>query len=255
MNWVKAFNELQKKYDEKIYNKATEYFESFGEIVAPLEQKFGELLSELMQMYDDLNIDDEDKMDKAMSTYREGKLVMSQIEFEYENHRSQLAVDFKRYVGNLCKEIMMFVNSRKDAALVKKRVLMYLKHSSDKLESLLSELFYGAVWFYKEFRKHIKEMVLSNSLLDSEMDVYSETIEELSNEVKDGLDEFAIKKIFDYKEMESLAKDNGYEYKWSNGSHRIYENTQTSKIVVIPAHDLGLGLSIKIQKQIMKGTC
>lgn len=255
MNWIKAFNELQIKYDEKIYNKATEYFESFGDIVAPLEQKFGELLSELMQIYDDLNVDDEEKMDKTISTYREGKLIMKQIESEYENHRHQLAVDFKMDVGNLCKEIMMFINFKKDVPLVKKRILMYLKHSSDKLESLLSELFYGAVWFYKEFITHIKEMVLSNSLLDSEMNIYSETIEELSNETKDGLDEFTIRKIFDYKEMESLAKDNGYEYKWSNGSHRIYENTQTSKIVVIPAHDLGLGLSVKIQKQIMKGAC
>lgn len=255
MNWIKAFNELQVKYDEKIYDKATQYFESFGEIVAPLEQQFGELLSELMQMYEDSNIADEDKMEKIMNTYKEGKLIMRQIESEYENHRNQLAVDFKMDVSNLCREIMMFITSKKDVALVKKRILMYLKHSSDKLESLLSELFYGAVWFYKEFITHIKEMVLSSSLLESEIKGYSETFDEISNEVEGGLEDFTIKKIFDYKEMESLAKDNGYEYKWSNGSHRIYENTQTNKIVVIPAHDLGLGLSIKIQKQIVKGAC
>lgn len=61
-------------------------------------------------------------------------------------------------------------------------------------------------------------------------------------------------KLFDYKEMEKFAKSKNYEYKWSNGSHRIYENKITKKIVVIPSHELGLGLSKKIQKQIVNNS-
>ena len=55
--------------------------------------------------------------------------------------------------------------------------------------------------------------------------------------------------------MGRLAISNGYEYKRSNGSHDVYEHTKTNKIIVIPAHSLGLGLSIKIQKQIFNNAC
>lgn len=57
-------------------------------------------------------------------------------------------------------------------------------------------------------------------------------------------------KIFNYKELNKLATSNLFEYKYSNGSHQIFENKNTKKIVVIPAHEIGKGLSIKIQKQI-----
>lgn len=59
------------------------------------------------------------------------------------------------------------------------------------------------------------------------------------------------KKIFNYKDMEKYALDQDYEFKWSNGtSHKIFQHRRTNKCVVIPSHELGYGLSCKIQKQI-----
>ena len=59
-----------------------------------------------------------------------------------------------------------------------------------------------------------------------------------------------IEKIFDYKDMSKQAEGNGYIYKWSRGSHNIYEHKASKKIIVIPSHNLGIGLSKKILKQI-----
>ena len=59
-----------------------------------------------------------------------------------------------------------------------------------------------------------------------------------------------IEKIFDWKKLESLALSNGYEYRNSNGDHRIYIHKKTSKMIVIIARTMGLGLSIQIQKRI-----
>ena len=59
-----------------------------------------------------------------------------------------------------------------------------------------------------------------------------------------------ISKIFEWKDMDRLAYDEGYIYKYSNGSHRIYNHGTNNRTLVIPTHTLGLGLSIKIQKDI-----
>lgn len=57
-------------------------------------------------------------------------------------------------------------------------------------------------------------------------------------------------KIFDYKEMVRLAQENNYRQIRCNGDHLIMIHNESNKIVVIPAHELGYGLMIKIQRQI-----
>lgn len=66
---------------------------------------------------------------------------------------------------------------------------------------------------------------------------------------------YEIRKIYNYEDMAKLAEEHNYLYKRSNGDHRIYEHSVTNKIIVIPAHTLGRGLSVKIQKQIFKNAC
>ena len=60
------------------------------------------------------------------------------------------------------------------------------------------------------------------------------------------------KKITDRKELEQLARNNGFELKRQTGSHRKYEDAN-GKVVVVPIHscDIGKGLSHEIQKQIL----
>lgn len=60
------------------------------------------------------------------------------------------------------------------------------------------------------------------------------------------------KKITDRKELEQLARNNGFELKRQRGSHRIYEN-EDGKVTVIASHSYGIGkgMSHEIQKQIL----
>ena len=56
--------------------------------------------------------------------------------------------------------------------------------------------------------------------------------------------------ISNYKDLERIAKEKGFEYKSSNGSHNKWENAK-GKVVIIPAHNqMGLGLSLAIQKRL-----
>lgn len=57
-------------------------------------------------------------------------------------------------------------------------------------------------------------------------------------------------KIFDYKELNSLAESKGYTYRNYNGDHKVYIHQNSNKIVVIPQHTIGYGLSMEIQEQI-----
>ena len=57
-------------------------------------------------------------------------------------------------------------------------------------------------------------------------------------------------KIFDYKEMVSLAEKNEYTKVRQTGDHIIMQHIKTNKIVPIPAHELKYGLMLQIQKQI-----
>jgi len=54
------------------------------------------------------------------------------------------------------------------------------------------------------------------------------------------------------KELITILKKNGFEFKRSKGSHHIYENQMTGKITVVPIHgnkDLPKGTYYGILKQ------
>lgn len=59
-------------------------------------------------------------------------------------------------------------------------------------------------------------------------------------------------KLFNYRDLEKLANDNGYQLVRVKGSHHIFKKEEERENLTIPKHskDLGKGLSVKIQKQI-----
>lgn len=75
--------------------------------------------------------------------------------------------------------------------------------------------------------------------------------EQIEVQDKQQIRENEVKKIFDYKEMNKLAKTNGYEFSRFNGDHKVYLHKNTNKIVVIPQHELNFGIMYNIQKQII----
>ena len=152
----------------------------------------------------------------------------------------------KEHLYEISIKCLPYIRSEKELYLMSNRLSLFSRTIDNQYRNLYSELKYG---FAEDFSKCIKELVEDKvyGLLKSEELCQTDTDTDDNLETNESM---SIKKIFDYKEMESLALKNGFSYKWSNGSHNIYEHNKSKKIVVIPAHELGLGLSIKIQKQI-----
>lgn len=138
----------------------------------------------------------------------------------------------------------------RDIMLIQKRTSLTHKAMVAQIEYFLRET---VETFSNNMEDYLESLTESLEFLEKLESEENDISESLNPEVKE--EKFNYKKIYCYKEMEKLAKNNGYTYKWSNGSHNIYEHPTSNKIVVIPAHDLGLGLSIKIQKQILNNAC
>lgn len=105
-----------------------------------------------------------------------------------------------------------------------------------------------------DLEKNDKYLLELNSvtfeLITNILDRFNEEENDIENEVITTKDITRFEFIEDWKDMEKLAIAKGYEYKSCNGSHRRYEHKITKKCITIPAHDLGVGLSFRIQKQI-----
>ena len=123
----------------------------------------------------------------------------------------------------------------------------------------LNDMFFDE-YFYS-ISNYIKDDILNivydtisflfDGLTEEDLD---ELFEELGSkddeEVIEEGDKVKLDYIDDYKKLNKLAIDNGFEYIRSKGDHGIYKNK--NGLVVIPqGRSIGKGLSIKIQKSIL----
>lgn len=92
----------------------------------------------------------------------------------------------------------------------------------------------------------IKEII---DLTDKKIDLYTNLKNKNLIKNSDELQKQDCKKIFDYKKMNKLFRDNGWYEDRQTGDHKIFKN-EDGKSVPVPQHSLGLGLSSKIQKSI-----
>nr|WP_321026989.1 type II toxin-antitoxin system HicA family toxin [Clostridium neonatale]DAW05994.1 MAG TPA: HICA protein [Caudoviricetes sp.] len=98
--------------------------------------------------------------------------------------------------------------------------------------------------------KHSENLSRMGSLLKILEKRYRIESKELLKKIKEFKRDNKKQKIFNYKELNSLAEKNGYIYRNYNGDHKIYIHQKSNKIVVIPQHTIGYGLSMEIQNQI-----
>ena len=91
---------------------------------------------------------------------------------------------------------------------------------------------------------------LAKEKSDAEINKNNEQIKKIMKELKENKKNNQYKKIFDYKEMVDLARENGYVEDRYNGDHLIMVHSNTNKIVVIPQHKLKYGIMVQIQKQV-----
>lgn len=179
------------------------------------------------------------KMDKVYSNDILGQVLEEHREqmIELNTKKSQIIARFLILGCNATtKEVNNFIQLKTKQQYNKFRdiVIEDLEKNEDKILELNSICF-----------------SLISEILDRLEEENEEDIEVIDLEVKDIC---KYEYIDDWKEMERIALAKGYEYKNAKGkgSHRRYEHKDTKQCITIPSHDLGLGLSMKIQKQIDK---
>jgi predicted RNA binding protein YcfA (HicA-like mRNA interferase family) len=242
MNYIKKLNELELEKRDEIYNIVSEVFGECEKTISTLYN-----LCLLCLQHDDKKIDlSRDEFEK----------VVKQINDKCSDLRTNLSkytLKMSKLISSMVKQCAPYTNNKRELLILlnKRGTYMVFKYTSmihTISNDLIGDFSKDLLGFLIEFRKDIKENTVSkiidtiDNLPEGEKEIAYTTVEN---------EKSSFKKIFNYRNMEKLAVDNNYNYKWTNGSHMIYEHDITNKIVVIPTHDLGLGLSIKIQKQII----
>lgn len=244
MNWKKAFTIAVDELKDELYERCSKLY-------AVNEAMFSEIYEKVTEAY---NITTMESMEDLRSS-EFSELIMDVLKSHHDEIVGSMndAYEFSQkapfIILNRCSSISNI--GRKDVMLLQRRVSLTHKAIVSQIEYFLKET-------VENFSSNMEEYLDSLSESLEYLEDINSSEENLIQEdgvIEESENKFSYKKIYCYKEMERLAKDSGYGYKWSNGSHNIYEHEQSNKIVVIPAHDLGLGLSIKIQKQILKNAC
>lgn len=228
-SWVTQMNKLEIEVFDTMYTELIKIYEVYDErLLETFNKEFARVYDSIEDMdnstlpeefinlndYIDVELDRIDKMLLNLVVDSAETIFLSNIA-----NRKQLLL-FKRRVGLICTKITNYVGNFHS---------MMLSDASILLRTLLDSL---------------------NDFVDSHSDEIVEGHEEELLESSIDQSGFRFRKLFDYKDMIAYAEDNGFVYKGSNGDHRLYEHETTNKVVVIPAHTLGTGISYKIQKQI-----
>lgn len=284
MSWQKKFSNESKVMNDNFYeficeytDVTSEYFEEYIENIQNIliEYKYNgdKFENNVIKLKEGLlKLRNISKSNKDM--YRD---VIGKLDDIVTKHCKAETEQIKKCI----EKCMPFIKSMTEWNNCEKRVLFTVKshevkfqnYKKDIIEEYESELYrlrseLGLYFteLYSEIMDKINEYekkygTLEEDIgltLEEELDSISKYInsiellkeKENGNEEEKVLNNFKLKKIFNYKEMESLAIQNGYKYKWANGDHLIYENEESKKIIVIPAHTLKKELSYKIQKNI-----
>lgn len=104
---------------------------------------------------------------------------------------------------------------------------------------------------------NIDELLEIHTKLGEGLEYVFNYIQELENENEELNEIIKDVKRLSYvsssKDLQNTAIENGYEFKSQCGSHMKYEHKKSKKCVIIPLHnkDMGYGISMAIQKQIL----
>ena len=238
-HWISVFN---RTVDEI----KVDFYDICSNLHILNESMFAEIYEEVATTYNVTTIETTDEL--LNSNLGE---VMTNIMDKYEGeirdsiHEAFVFID--KSCDTLIDKCRLFARlTRKDALLLNKRANLTRKAMVSQIEYFTKEVSKQFSSNMADYLASLKESVEFIEELNKEDVTEDEfiNIEDINNK------RYKIKKIYKYEEMSKLAEDNNNIYKRSKGDHRIYEHSGTNKIVVIPAHSLGLGLSIRIQKQI-----
>jgi len=142
----------------------------------------------------------------------------------------------------LFNQMSLYAKCKKDHQLLAARMIKF-NNTTNNIYNTLDKSCKYEYYILKEIQSEIES--LQKCTDDKYVKEYAAPIIE-SNKIE----RKNLIKIFDYKEMVRLAQENNYRQTRCSGDHLIMIHNESNKIVVIPAHELGYGLMIKIQHQI-----
>ena len=240
---------------EKSINKAIEeirgeLYDICSDVYKTNESMFSEIYEKVTESYNASTI-------KSIEDLKSEEL--SDFMFDVmEKHKEDIRISIKNAYSFIHEAPQRIIDRCLSLCIPKNRkeILKLQKACAVSHRRMVSQIEYFLRETVQNFSENMEDYI--DSLFEY-IDFLEEHNKEDNNELlinKESNDTgYEIKKIYCYEEMAKLAEDNNYKYKRSNGDHRIYEHSVTNKIIVIPAHTLGRGLSIKIQKQIFKNAC
>ena len=250
MNWVKIVNKEELKIREMTYEMCCQIQDKW-QVFA---DKVYEGITEDFDLDDILANGDLDYMNERIATLLRENIRKHSDLVNYNDLKVYDRID--AMMNDVINKSCIFIKSKKEETRFRKRICLLFNSICGQMEYFIKETLQGtsedlACFFNISIAEKIDS--LKREILKHESEIRKRNFNEsiCSDELNNiDIANQKYEKIFSYKDMEKLALKNGFIYKWSNGSHNVYEHNETNKIVVIPAHELGLGLSLKIQKQI-----
>ena len=219
--------------NEEIQNRFTQVTEIFTDLIRFLSKKSNSNNISYIEVFDKYREADEkigeiysnDILQEILESHKEKMLYLN------DEKAQIIAKHLALGCGASVREINNYINLQTQQQIKKfTSIIIEDLEKNDKYLQNLNEVTY--------------------ELITNILDRFNEEENDIENEVITTKDITRFKFIENWKDMEKLAIAKGYEYKSCNGSHRRYEHKITKKCITIPAHDLGVGLSYKIQKQI-----
>jgi len=251
MNWIVKFNQLEKECIDKILDIIAKYDDYKNDILDNVYTEIYKTKPILNSMVEKLNANTitQEYFDNCS---RQIQTVADNMNKEYDiiipkiyTYLQECIAEILRIRNSTFDTIYDCLQSKKEYILMKKRADLVSRKIANMAHSFDMEKFYEM----EIVQETLNDLSMIQEIVQKKNSEYDERQAKLMEQLKEEQKNDYIK-IFDYKEMVSLAEKNEYKQIRQTGDHIIMQHKITNKIVPIPAHELKYGLMLQIQKQI-----
>lgn len=215
----------------------------------------------------------DDTIKKQEEEINELKVRTNKMVANYNNNKNEDVLEVADNIIKIahdCENKYYYVNDENTIPLVKvilkmrNVVFLKAKYGDKQLNNMYEKIKCAERYLSNKYtcmlidgHEYLKKNLVDNVGQDFLFIVKDRMESELYNKINSLCSQdnkFEFKKIFDYKDMQKLAEENGFRIlpDRGKGDHLVYKHKDNGRITVIPAHELGYGLSYAIQKQINK---
>lgn len=231
----------------KIYNK---FMGSFNDNLAVsdlellVKNTHLEMLKEIEQILDNvkLNTESYEKLLKDLiKETRKGDVITGQfcrflnnltLKAEWQLYKQNITYGLKRQVNNILTDNYDMLNDK------------FMEYMNNVLEYINLRYPSGTSEFSESFAELVRIINEDSPLLES-------ILAEQDIEEDDDSEIIEIPNLENYREINKLAEDNGYEKIRQQGDHGIFMDENNNLVVIPQGRKVGKGLSKKICKQIL----